>query len=347
MYTEAVGKYLFRGTPALVRLSILGILSVPACELQRAAQPAASPGSAATANPAADAAPADTSQPSDSEAARIFPGPDSTGSQRMRRKTAVLLFAPPTERSEDAAISSVEALRFQPIACSLRGKLAVGARCGEAMPRAVTVRLTNTGGSLGLQELDLERSTVPFRDGAGSHVYPAPYGPACCMYNTCVGKTVPYLPKRSQPNSVLTTTQTVLAVWPADAEIDLTVFEPGLSAEVKIDAAPWLSSQSQSQSPAAGRAPRLGQTVLFLNRRYSAVASGGMGGSLFADIGSGWQRVLGEPGVRDYYLLSGSDLDGDGRPELLVYARWANDYGLHLLANDAAKPAYSFSCGNI
>jgi len=278
---------------------------------------------------------------SESGEARFFPGADSARSPRARKATAVLLFAPPGSRVEDGALSSVSKLRLQPLVCSLAGKLGVGARCGEAMPARVKVRLTAAGGVLDLEELELERSTDKFRDEAGHKVYPPPYGPACCMYNTCVGKTVPYYPKDSHDGFVLTTDKTILAVWPADAEIDLSVFAPGRSEEVKLSDGPW------TRAPEAATALQVSQAVLFRGRRYASLSASAMGHGLFADGGGGWQLVLNEMGVREYLLLAAADLDGDGRPELVVYSRWANDYGLHVLGGDPPKSIYSFSCGNI
>lgn len=205
------------------------------------------------------------------------------------------------------------------------------------MPARATVRLTEAGGS-GYGELDLERSTQAFRDEAGGQTYPAPYGPACCMYNTCVGRTVPYFPKRTHPDAAFMTTRTVLAVWPADAEIDLAPLAPGLAEDTRVDDGPW----ARGERPA-----RLIQSLLVHGRRYASIAQGNMNSGLFVDGGKGWQPLLRDLGAREYYLLSTSDLDGNGRSELLVYARWANDYGLHVVAEDAPKPLYSFSCGNI
>jgi hypothetical protein len=258
----------------------------------------------------------------------------------------VLLFAPPGYKAPlaEAGLSSIDRLRFVPVVCAVRGKLEVGARCGEAMPPRARVRLTEAGSSLGIEELELERSTVPFVDTQGSHNFPAPYGPACCMYNTCVGKTVPYYPKESPADGighpVLTTTKTILAVWPADAEIGLTAFAPGVSAEAQVDDGPWVKQASKES-------PHLVQTTQLGSRRYASISAGWLSRGLLQNVGAGWQVVLDEAGVREYYLLSSTDLDGDGRPELLVYARWANDYGLQLLANDAPKPVYGYSCGNI
>ncbi|AKU93650.1 hypothetical protein AKJ09_00314 [Labilithrix luteola] len=52
-------------------------------------------------------------------------------------------------------------------------------------------------------------------------------------------------------------------------------------------------------------------------------------------------------GARKFLQLATSDLDRDGRPEILVYELWANDYGLDVFANGSQEPIYRFSCGNI
>jgi hypothetical protein len=80
-------------------------------------------------------------------------------------------------------------------------------------------------------------------------------------------------------------------------------------------------------------------------RRYASLGAWPMDGVLFVDSSSGWQVAFERFAVM--YLLATSDVDGDGRPELLVYESWVNDYGLDVLANDETTPAYHFSCGNI
>jgi hypothetical protein len=319
-------------------LSLLGALGLLGCVTAGpATPPVAPPVAPATAQPAASADAGPTAEEESTALSRFFPGTDVAQTQRKRRPIAVLLFAPPTRPSADGALSSIETLRFQPVVCSIRGQLAVGARCGEVMPPRATVRLTEAGDA-GRGELELERSTLPFRDEAGGQVYPAPYGPACCMYNTCVGRTVPYFPKRTQPDAAFMTTKTLLAVWPADAEIDLAPLAPGPAEDARVDDGPW----ARGERPA-----RLIQSLLLHGRRYASIAQGNMNSGLFVDGGKGWQPLMRELGAREYYLLSTSDLDGNGRSELVVYARWANDYGLHVLAEDAPKQLYSFSCGNI
>jgi hypothetical protein len=229
--------------------------------------------------------------------ARFFPGPDDAVPQEKKRhKTAVLLFAPPVQHHvEEQGLSRLDTLSFQPVLCAIGGKLFTGVRCGEAMPPRAKVRLTSGGGG-GTNEMELHRSTTPFRDEAGGHVFQPPYAPTCCMYNTCVGRTVPYLPAEANGVALYTTT-TVLAVWPPDAEIDLEPLGP--------------DTYDASAPPPYGR---------------SAGAS---------------------MGTRAYYVLAKSDVDGDGRHELLVFESYANDYGLAVLPASKEPPLYRFSCGNV
>jgi hypothetical protein len=288
--------------------------------------------------PAKAAQPAQLAEPAaEPDLARIFPGGDPAHGARARRPVAVLLFAPPESLSQEPGLVRVEGLRLQPVACSVRGKLAFGHRCGELMPPHAKVRLTQAGDAAPA-ELEVERSLVPFRDEAGGHTWLAPYAPACCMYNTCVGRTLPYFP-RSQPGMFWTTTRTVLAVWPPDADIDLVVREPGRAEGTKLDDGAWLQG---------GTGPvQVLQSFAIGARRFAAVNQGRSDAGLFADTGGGWQRALSQSGVRAFYALASTDLDGDSRPELLVYERWANDYGLAIVGGDPARPLYRFSCGNI
>lgn len=152
---------------------------------------------------------------------RFYPGADDTSEPHARKKTAVLLFAAPDERlapDEDslaeAAPESVRRISFEPVLCVLDGKLAAGLGCAEAMPPKATVRLTGGG------TMDVRRRTTPFRDTGSERTFAAPYAPSCCMYNTCVGRTIPYAPA-DDGATALHTHRTVLAVWPKDAEIDL------------------------------------------------------------------------------------------------------------------------------
>ncbi len=152
---------------------------------------------------------------------RFYPAADDTSEPHARKRTAVLLFAAPSERQAggeeilaEATPESLRRLTFEPVLCVLDGKLAGGLRCAEAMPAKATVRMTGGG------TMDLARRTAAFKDTAGQRSFPAPYAPSCCMYNTCVGKTIPYAPV-DDGVTVLHTHRTVLAVWPKDAEIDL------------------------------------------------------------------------------------------------------------------------------
>lgn len=122
--------------------------------------------------------------------------------------SVVVLIAPPPSEILDGSDGS-DTIRFVPVVCELGGKRETGARCGEAMPADATV-------STRLGELAVHRATASFHDGAGEQDYAAPYGPACCMYNTCVERTVPYFARGAEPRGI------VVAVWPpgADAGLD-------------------------------------------------------------------------------------------------------------------------------
>lgn len=296
---------------------------------------------------ASPSAPADLAAPqpgpeAESEALRYLPGEDRPSAPLVRRATAVLLFAPPSQPPDPKGLERIETLRFQPLICSADGKLLVGARCGELMPARVRVRLTAAGDRVG-EDLELSRSTLPFRDTAGEKTYPAPYGPACCMYNTCVGKTVPYYPLASDRGSAWFSTRTVLAVWPADADIKLTPLTPESMSDPELENAPALRAVIKGATPGSIQAAQLG------SHGYVALQGGksGPGGHLLVKSSQGVRPLFAEMGVRAYYLLSSSDLDGDGRFELVVYARWANDYSLHVLREGDERPLYGYSCGNI
>jgi hypothetical protein len=258
--------------------------------------PPASPGTSAplASGPLATETPG---QPKGADRARFYPGPDeSQGTPRVRAKTAVLLFAAPPERvGEDVTengLGSVRRLSFEPVACVIAGKLAAGLRCAEAMPPRATVR-TTAGVSL-----EVVRRTAPFHDTAGNHTYPAPYAPSCCMYNTCTGKTIPYLPSADVSSSMSATyaTRTVLAVWPENADIGL-----------------------------------VSETADAFDATKQAV----------------WSAAATSPGAREYLPIATTDLDGDKRREVLVYERWANDYGLFVVPFEGARPLFRLSCGNI
>ncbi len=229
---------------------------------------------------------------STSAAERFYPGSDSARRGPSKRyPTAVLLFAPP--RAEDVEpLAQIETLSFQPVLCVIAGKIETGVQCGEVMPRKTTVRLT--AASSGHDTMEVMRPTTAFVTSTedGPVTMPAPYAPACCMYKSCFGRTIPYRPA-DRPGTVLSTSKTILAVWPEDAEIDLTPMTP------ETDDATLRTWKVDSV------------------------------------------------GARKLFQLSTSDLDHDGRPEILVYEQWANDYGLDVFANGATAPTYRFSCGNI
>jgi len=252
------------------------------------------------------------------ELTALLPAADAAPGGRVRRATAVVLFAPP--RSPDADPSTPRV--FQPLVCAIRGKRATGARCGEAMPARATIR-TSSGA------LEVGRSTQPFHDEAGGHDYPAPYGPACCMYNTCSGRTVPY---RAVTGGGPSDPRAQLAVWPADAEVELEVAAPGLAGV-------------RAEELAVRDGARVDQAFARGAHRYAALRSRS-GGAVQWNVGRGWVTAQSAPGPRGHALLATVDVDRDGRRELISYQLWANDYGLDVFG-DGAAPIYGFGCGNI
>src|SRR5262249_17861276 len=149
----------------------------------------------------------------------------------------VLLFAPPSPASGDTEFVTMRRLRFQALLCTLRGKRMTGLPCGEVLPAHAKVRLTHAGSREARASLDLNRSTTLFHDFGANHTYPPPYAPACCMYNTCVGKTVAYVPS-SDDDDVYATTKTIFAVWPEDADIGLVPGTPETPGAVLSGNAP-------------------------------------------------------------------------------------------------------------
>lgn len=232
-------------------------------------------------------------------------------------------------------MGALQRLRYLPVLCAINGKLAAGAACGEIMPPRAKARSTREHAA---SEIEIERSKTPFKTEVddGPVAYPVPYEPECCNYKACGGKTLPYGLVERDPRAFTVALRPTLAVWPKDAEIDLVAREPGVEDEALLRGAPWTARETGA-SATTDQAFELGA------RRYAAVA-----GSVFFDLGAGWQKASGlAPGPRRYHLLATFDLDGDRRPELLVFAQWANDYGLFVFANDGIKPLYGFSCGNI
>jgi hypothetical protein len=221
----------------------------------------------------------------------------------------VLLFAPPL--AEDGP------RRFQPLLCAIDGKLAVGVRCGEVMP-ARAVLGTPAG------KVAVARSTRPFHDEAGEQDFPAPYGPACCMYNTCIGRTVPYTAARARRDP-----RPQLAVWPADADLGLVPAPDGV-AGVEVPVGP---SERVTQAFARGA-------------RVYAVVRGRFGGAVRWNLGAGWTTAAATPGAPGATLLATTDVDGDGHLELISFERWPNDYGVDVYGEEPA-PLYAWSCGNI
>ncbi|CAN5525948.1 hypothetical protein BH11MYX1_BH11MYX1_24980 [soil metagenome] len=245
---------------------------------------------------------------------------------RTVHKTHFLLAAPRPDWKRLEDTEKVAVVPFQPLVCAIDGVLATGATCGTIMPARATIR--SPAG-----ELVVERSKKPFHDSAGERTYPAPYGPACCMYNTCVGKTVPYMVMH-EPSPALDQ-RTVFAVWPSDADVAL---------EVAVDG---LVGVTPAQLPELQPGQRVDQAFARGNHTYAAV-SWRSGGSIEWDAGSGWIGPHdNRPGPRGFKLLATTDVDGDGHPELVDYQLYANDFGMDVFGDQDATPIYDFSCGNI
>lgn len=219
-------------------------------------------------------------------------------------------------------------LRLQPIACSLGGKLAAAVACGEAMP--ATARVKIVGGAA----ITVERSRRDFKDEAGEQVYRAPRGPQCCMYNTCVGETIPYLaaPGTAPPRAVL-------AIWPDDAGVKLTPHAPDSGARDPAGPPDFVLDQLV----------RAGGAALAAGRARGSERCLSCAGLLRLD-GKDWKPVDREagPGADGFTVMATTDLDGDGRAEAVIRENWRNDHGLVVLGNDwSTKPLLRYSCGNI
>lgn len=251
-------------------------------------------------------------------------GYDDAPAKRQRVPTAVVLFGTRWGESEE--------LRFVPLACAIGGKLEMGKPCGLAMPARATVRVTRADASVPAT-MTVARTTRDYHDEAGEHDYKAPTGPACCMYNTCVEETIPYLSKVMEKAP-----SRMLAVWPETADIDLQPRAPGANAAEFADG-PWKDNKGVRITHAL----RAGGQRLVATRGPC-----GSCGSLRVDRGNGFVAV-GEigPGADGFDILATTDVDGDGHPEAIIYEVWRNDYGVHVLGKDWSKPAYRFSCGNI
>ncbi len=253
-----------------------------------------------------------------------------------RAKSAVVLFSPPPYMfvSGQTGMVPVPDVRLQPVVCSVKGKLEVGARCGEIMPSTTNVRPTGDRD----RDIRVTRSTQPFVDEEGGQTYPAPFGPACCMYNTCSGRTIPYFGKPTAAGGGrVFPTQTLLAVWPANADVDLEAHVPHVGRDERIDPALWRKYD---------KVPDLVQVLNIDGRKYVSATRGHTSGLLFVKAATGWKDIS-ERSSWEHYVIASFDVNEDGQQEVLVLTTWANDYGLSVYVNGAEKPIYRFSCGNV
>ena len=259
-------------------------------------------------------------------AAEVF-APALLSGKLLRKRTAVLLVQDwPNGRYTAADVSLGDGYRFVPLVCSLDGKLAVGVKCGEAMPAKAKVRT-----AAGL--ITIARSTKPFHDEAGGQDFAAPYGPECCTYNTCRGNTIPY--SAAYPKSRTQRPPTLFAVWPDDADVALEVTTGAVDAAAVTALAP----------------PPKAHVLQAFMRGTRAIASvqSGYGGRLMWLNAAGTRITPGEPstGPHGYVVLATSDVDGDGNLELVTYALWANDNGVAVFDETSDQPLHDYSCGNI
>lgn len=235
----------------------------------------------------------------------------------------LLLGSPGVEQSEP--------VRFQPIACAVKGKLRVGKVCAGALGDQPQVSIV--GGS---KKVSLLRKAKDFEDENGGRLYKAPLAPACCMYNTCIGETVAYLPP-----SGMATGGPMVAVSPAGADVKLAV--PAPKGGALKGSLPWLEQGLVTDQWVA----HLGRRVATVSREKRAME----GAFWFSDSEVGpWQQPRGPEerhGMDHLKILALTDLDGNGQPEVLLYEQWANDFGIVFYGNEWVTPAYQFSCGNI
>jgi hypothetical protein len=145
------------------------------------------------------------------------------------------------------------------------------------------------------------------------------------MYNTCVGKTVPFMPPRGRAFDQRTT----FGVWPDDADIALEVAGDGNAGVATTDLPPLAAGEIVVQALARGTA------------RYVTL-SGDRTGRIAWTAGSGWTNVGPPMMAHGYRLLATADLAGDGTLEAIAYELDANDYGIVVFGG----ATYGYGCGN-
>nr|HEX4313631.1 hypothetical protein [Kofleriaceae bacterium] len=143
--------------------------------------------------------------------------PSNRGAATAGGDVVVLIAPRPGATSGPIELDGV--LRFQPVVCSLHGKLVTGAPCAEAMPEHATVH--TAGGPLAI-----DRVSTGFVDARFDASYAPPHGPACCDYNGCRGDTIAYTARdpHGSGSTRVDGQLPLVAVWPpgADARLDVT-----------------------------------------------------------------------------------------------------------------------------
>jgi len=129
----------------------------------------------------------------DQKFAHFLPGADdpTLDERRTRKQNAVLLVAPPSKSDPEPGIARAETIRFQPVLCSIAGKLGTGSRCGEIMPARTTLRITDPGLSFATEELVVSRSSAQPADADGKKLAPPMLQSAACTTAASAARLYP------------------------------------------------------------------------------------------------------------------------------------------------------------
>lgn len=298
--------------------------------------PAVVPPAAGVTLPMAQGNDAGAKVTTEAEDAELYAMPASvTERGKKRHPTAVVFFAPakPPLDTDEAGLSAVAPNPLQPAVCTDRGKLKFGAACGVLLPARTTVRLS------GGQQVEVRRGGgLP----SGETKLKPPLAPACCMYAGCHGVTHPF----SAAEGAWVINKPVIAIWPADADVDLET--PALERELPEDV---LTNATRAVLALSGNVTAaVHQAFEVRGHRYLTTRSLGQWGAMFLREDAGTWRAQMVPTVqhsRAVMVLAVTDVDHDGKNEVLTLAPYANDYAFAVLVDDQTVPGWSYSCGNI
>jgi hypothetical protein len=139
---------------------------------------------------------------------------DAAPAPAKQVRDAALLFMPATR---DGPHRDPALRQFQPLLCSIDGKLITGMRCANLVPAHAVIRV------LGHDKLTVNRARAfKHPDGFSTADFRSPYVLACCNYKGCDGKTIQYDVASDARASLDDGAQ--IAVWPADGDVAI---EPG------------------------------------------------------------------------------------------------------------------------